>query len=100
MSQSLNRLPFSGFHHLADLAFHQVAFQRADSADVELAVQVIGLVLEGASEKFFAGFLKNFSMHILSADGDLESALHVLAKIGDAQTSLALRVVAFGVNDF
>jgi hypothetical protein len=41
-------LPFSGFLEFADFAFHQVAFQGAYVADVELAVQVIGLVEEGA----------------------------------------------------
>src|SRR5271155_5692917 len=103
MSQSLNLsqylLPFSCLHHLSDLALHQVAFERADAADVELAVQMIGFVLEGAGEKFLADCFKNFSMHILGADSDFESALHVLPKIGNAQAALALRVVALSVND-
>src|ERR1700722_11214426 len=100
ISQSLNLLPFSGLHHLPDLALHQVAFQRADTADIELAVQMIGFVLEGARQKFFARLLKRFSMHILGTDGDLEGALHVLAKIGDAQAPFALWGVALGVIVF
>ena len=63
-------LPFSGFHHLADFALHQVALQGADVADVELAVQVIGLVQEGAGQQLFAGFFVDLAVDVLGADGD------------------------------
>ena len=47
-------LPFALLHQLADLALHQVALQRADVADVELAVEVVGFVQQRARQQFFA----------------------------------------------
>jgi hypothetical protein len=41
-------LPISGFLEFADFAFYEVALQGANVTDVELAVQVIGFVEEGA----------------------------------------------------
>ena len=43
-------LPLSRFHQLADLAPHEVSLERADVADVELAIQMIGFVEEGAGQ--------------------------------------------------
>jgi len=37
-------LPLPGLHHFVDFALHQIALERADVADVELAIQVIGFV--------------------------------------------------------
>ena len=69
-------------------------------ADVELAVQVIGFVKEGAGQQFFSGFFEDFAVNILGADGDFVRAGDVFAEIGDAQASFALGVLAFCVNDF
>jgi len=69
-------------------------------ADVELAVQMIGLVEEGAGEEFLSGFLEDFSVNILGANSDFVGASDVLAEVGDAETSFTLRMLAFGVNDF
>ena len=69
-------------------------------ADVELAVQVIGFVEEGAGKQFFSGFLVDLAVNVLGADGDFVRASDVLAEVGDAEASFALRVVALGVNDF
>src|SRR5450755_5192599 len=44
-------LPFAQFNELADLALHQVALERADVADVELPVEVIGLVQQRARQQ-------------------------------------------------
>src|ERR1019366_2806744 len=44
-------LPLSRLHHFLDLALDQVALQCADVRDVQLAVQVIGLMQEGRSEE-------------------------------------------------
>ena len=67
-------LPFSGFDQLADLALHQVALERADMADVELAVEVIGFMQEGAGQQFFSGFFENVPVHVLGTNGDLIGA--------------------------
>ena len=80
-------LPLSRFHQLADLALHQVALQRADVADVQLAVQVIGLMQEGARQQIFAGLLEPLAVHVLRADGHLARARHRLAKFGNAQAA-------------
>ena len=92
ITQLLNSLPFSGFHQLADFAFHQVAFQGADVADVELAVQVIGFVEEGAGEQFFSGLFEDFAVNILGADRDFVGAGDVFAEVGDAEAAFALGV--------
>ena len=62
-------LPFSRFDQFANFALDQVAFERADVADVELAVEVIGLVLKGAGQQIVAGLLENLPGQILGADG-------------------------------
>ena len=37
-------LPLSRFYQFADLAFDQITLQGANMADIELAMQVVGLV--------------------------------------------------------
>ena len=93
-------LPFSGFHHFADFALDQIAFQAAEVADVEFAVQMIGLVQEGAGEQFFAGLFEQFSVHVLGANGHFVRARYVLAELWNAQAAFVLDVLALGVNDF
>src|SRR5229473_1487297 len=105
ITQSLNYsiqifLPFSGFDQLADLALDQVAFQGADVADVQLAVQVIGFVLKGTGEQVVGGLLKQLSRCILSTNGSHLGAAHIFAEVWDAETTFALRVAAFLVDDF
>jgi hypothetical protein len=43
-------LPLSRFHQLADLALHEVSLERADVADVELAIQMVGFVQKSAGQ--------------------------------------------------
>src|SRR4051794_40643347 len=93
-------LPFSGFHQLLDLALHEIAFERADVTDVELAIEMIGFVKECAREQFFTGLLEELAFRVLSADGDLFRASHVLAEIRNAEAAFTLGVLAFGANDF
>jgi hypothetical protein len=95
-------LPFSGFHQLADLALHQVAFQRADVADVELAVQVFDLMHKGASKQFFSFFASSLvplSVHVLGTNSHFARPSHRLAKFGDAEAAFRLRVFALGVEN-
>ena len=56
-------LPFTRFDQLTNFALDQVAFERTDVADVELAVQMIGFVLEGACQQIVAGLLENLAGH-------------------------------------
>src|SRR5271169_1060950 len=93
-------LPLPGFGHFADFALDQVAFKRAEMADVEFAVEMIGFVEEGAGEKFFSGSFVDFAAGVLRADGDFAGATHILAKLGNAEAAFALGMLAFGVNDF
>src|SRR5271155_506210 len=88
-------LPFSRFDQFANFALDQVALERADVADVELAVEMIGFVLEGAGEQVVADLLEDLPGHILGADGCHLRACHVLAEIGDAKTAFTLGVAAF-----
>src|SRR5215467_7696587 len=69
-------------------------------ADVELAIEVIGLVQKSARQQLFACFLVELSVYILRADGDLVGTCNVLSEIGNAEASFALRVLALGMNDF
>src|ERR1700733_6540706 len=96
----LNSLPFSAFDQFANFAFHEIAFQGADVADVEFAVQVVGFVQESAGQEIFTRLFENFSTNILSADGDFVGTADVLAKVRNAETTLALAMPAFGMNDF
>ena len=74
-------LPLARFRQFFDFALHQVAFQCADVADVKLAVEVIGLVEEGASQQVLSGFFEDLSVNILGTDGDFVGAGDILAKI-------------------
>src|SRR5581483_3171779 len=87
------RLPFSSFHQFFDLTLHQVSFESADMADIELAIQMIRFMQEGAREKFFTSFLEPFAVYILGANGDFVGARDRLAKLGNAQTSFVLPVL-------
>jgi len=105
MTQSHNHpmtqfLPFSGFYQLADLAFHQVALEGAEMADIELAIQVIGFVQESAGQQFLPCFFEDFSAEILRTYGDFVGASYIFAEIGDAEAAFTLRVLAFGMKDF
>lgn len=68
-------------------------------ADVELSVQVVSFVKQGASQEFLTGFLKGFSVNILRAHGDSIRAAYVFAEVWNAQASFTLRVFAFGLDD-
>ena len=84
---------------LADLALQKIALERADVGDVEPAVQVIGLVLEGARQQILAGLFKRLALGILRADGDAFGAPHLLAETGNAQAALFAHLLAFDLDD-
>src|SRR5271169_3075365 len=74
--------PFPGFHQLADLAFHQIAFEGADVADVELAIEVVGLMQQGARQQVLARDLKGLTFQILRAGRDFSGAGNFLTELG------------------
>jgi hypothetical protein len=99
IAQSPILLPFSRFNHLADFALDQVALEGADVADIELAVEMIGFVLKGAGQQILASLFEKLPVQVLGSDGDYFGAIHILAEVGNAEASFALRVAAFLVND-
>src|SRR5271157_2328148 len=107
LSQSLNEsmsqsLPLSGFDKLADFALHQIPFQSADVADVELAIQMIDFMHEGAGQQFFsffAGFLVPLSIHVLGANRYLARPGHGLAKLWNAEAAFRLGMFALGAEN-
>jgi hypothetical protein len=102
-TQSLNDsilLPFSCLNHFADFALDQVTFERADVADIQLAVQVIGFVLEGTSQQVFPSVLEDLPSQILGADGHHLRATHIFAEFRNAEAAFTLRVAALLMDDF
>src|SRR5579863_968937 len=103
MSQSLNdsiaNLPLPSLDQLADLALDQIAFQRADMADVELAVQMFGFMQKSSGKQFLSGFLIPFSVHILGTNRHLAGPGHRLAKFGNAEAAFRLSVFTFCMKD-
>src|SRR5450755_404046 len=93
-------LPFAQFNELADLALHQVALERADVADVELPIEVVGLVQKCAGKQFLAGDLKGLTLQGLGPGGDFPRASYFFAKVGQAQAAFVGGVPPFHVNNF
>ncbi len=96
----LKLLPFSGFDQLANLAPDEIALQGADVADVELAIEMVGFVLKGPGQEFFASLFEDISFRVLGADGDGFRTRYVFAEVGDAEAAFALGMFAGGVDDF
>src|SRR5664279_398027 len=93
-------LPFTQLCELADLALDQVAFKRADMADIELAVEVVGLMQQGTCQQLFAGHLKAFALQVLGPSGDFPRTCDFLAKLRQTQASFVGGDPAFHVNNF
>jgi hypothetical protein len=63
--------------------------------DVQLAIQVVGLVQKGPRQQVFAGVLEKLSVQILRANGDGFGARDLLAKFRNAQAAFAATLPAF-----
>src|ERR1019366_2289413 len=99
-NRSISRsLPLSRLHQLADLALHQVAFQRTDVADIELAIQVIGFMQKCPRQQLFASFLVPLAVHILGADGHVFRPRHLFTEFRNTQAAFAATLPAFLAND-
>src|SRR5260221_1683814 len=91
--------PLAGFHQLTNFALHQIPLQRADVANVELAIQVVGFVAEGARQQFFARVFEKFAFCVLRPHGYFLRPGYVFAKFRNAEAAFVLRDAALGVND-
>jgi hypothetical protein len=61
-------LPVAVLLELLDAAEDEVALEAAEAVDEEDAVEMVYFVEQGAGEKFFAFYFKEFSFDVLSAD--------------------------------
>src|SRR5271168_3998529 len=93
-------LPLAGLHQFTDFALKQVALQRADVADVQFAIKVIGFMQKGARQQFLAGFFIPLSSLVLRPDSYSVRPRDLFAKIGNAEATFASGLLAFLVNDF
>ena len=87
------------FASLRIFAADQVALERADVGDVEPAVEVIGLVQEGARQQVLAGHLEELALDVLRAHGDALGAPHLLAEAGNAEAAFLALLLAFHLDD-
>jgi hypothetical protein len=92
-------LPLPGFYEFLDLTLHQVALQSADVADVELSVEVIGFVKEGAGEKLLTGFFIPFAVDVLRTNRHILAAGHLFAKLWDGETTFTSSLTTLDMND-
>ncbi len=92
-------VPLTGFDQLFDFPLDQVAFKSAHVRDIELAVEVVGLVEERAGEKVFSGVLKPVPFYVLRFYGDTASAGDLLAEVGDAEAAFLRGLAAVGEDD-
>src|SRR6267142_2833356 len=92
-------LPVAGAHELPDLAPDQVALQRADVADEQLAVQMVVLMQKGAGQQTVAGVLEPIARHALGAHRDHVGPGDIFPEVGQAQAALAAALAAFLFDD-
>src|SRR6185437_10225783 len=83
-------LPLARFLQLLDLALDQVALERADVRDEQFSIQVIGLMLQRASQQLFAFRFEPLAFDILRAHRTLHCTRYIFAKIGQAQAALTV----------
>src|SRR5271167_29326 len=67
----MEALPFALLHQLADLAFHHVPLKRADVVNVELPVEMIGFMHQGARQQIFPTHFKRLPLQILGTRRNL-----------------------------
>src|SRR6266849_10117746 len=91
--------PFSRLGELPDLAADEITLERGDVADVEPAVQMIGLVQESAGEEIFAGLLEGFTLDVLSPNRHAFGARDLFPEGRDAEAAFLPLLLAFDVDD-
>src|ERR1035437_1329851 len=83
ISRSRRLAPVPGALQLLDLALHQVALEHADVGDVQLPVEVLGLVQERARQQILGGLLEHLAPRILRPYDDAAAAPYLLAESGN-----------------
>src|SRR6516225_5426417 len=92
-------LPLSRLLQFLHFAQDQIAFQPAEVANIEPAVQVIDFVLEGSRQQPFTLGFKPIAVYVLSADLYLTRTSYVLAKFRDAEAAFGFALLPFLVDD-
>src|SRR5271165_164665 len=92
--------PFAGFHQLANLALHDVALEGADVTDVELSVEVVGLVQKGARKEFLTCYFEGLAFQVLGTGSDFARSGDFLAKLRQAQAAFIGGDAPFNMDDF
>ena len=86
------------FSQPLECAAHELAFERAEVVDEELAVEVVDFVLEGAGVKTFARGFERLTIQAYSLDFDPSIALDIAEQVGKAQTALLADLLALVVS--
>ena len=73
---------------------HELALERAEVVDEELAVEVVNFVLEGAGVKTFARSFEGLAIQANGLDFDPSVALDVAEQVGKTQTALLADLLA------
>src|SRR5208337_3777573 len=80
-------LPFALLYQLADLTLHHVALQRADVVDVQLPIEVVGLMHQGTRQQVLSAHFKCLAFEVLRARSDVSRPRHLLAKFRQAEAA-------------
>src|SRR5579864_7073661 len=91
--------PLARFLQFANLAPDQVAFQRADVADIQPPVQVIGLVQKRARQQVLAGHFEFGALGVARLHRDLPGPRHLFAEFGQAEAALFAFLRPLAVHD-
>src|SRR5438876_1054969 len=91
--------PFSRLGELPDLAADEITLERGDVGDVELAVQMIGLMQERAGEEIFTGLLEGFTLDVLSPNRHTFGARDFFPEGRDTEAAFFALLLAFDVDD-
>src|SRR5271170_1783509 len=93
------RLPLASLLHLANPAQDQVALECAHAAEKKNTVEVVDLVLEGASEQLGTVQLGPFAFEVLCAHSYLRGTRNLLADLRKTQAALFFVLLPFAEND-
>src|SRR5580704_14436289 len=91
--------PFAGLGQFPDLAADQVALEGTDVADVEPAVQMVDLVIEGARQQILAVHFERFAFYVLSPYRHFFRTPHLFPKTRKAEAAFFTGLRSLFVND-
>src|SRR4051812_15299626 len=91
--------PLSEFLHLADLAANEIALQGAHVVDIQGAVEVIRLVLEGSGQQTVCGQLEPLAFGVLRTNCRLVRPGDLLAKPWDGEAPFLAGLRSFAADN-